>query len=145
MSVTKQPRKARGFHLTVQADGDEYGVTLHETNGQAENTTKVAQVNARQARNVQLALQQAVKASGHARTTLAPTRKTPIPLHEDAGVRLALVLLATERVKKGRRISDITTAIDHMATEEAYYWYAKSTGPDATRVRRALRLFLAEE
>ena len=61
------------------------------------------------------------------------------------GVRLALVLLATDRVSKPRRIDNMLGSVSNMAVEEAYYWYSKCMGTDAGRVRRALRMFLAED
>ena len=87
----------------------------------------------------------AVKASGHPRTVLGPQRKAPIVLTEEVGVRLALTLVATAPISKARRIDTMLGNIDNMAVEEAYYWYAKCMGPNAGRVRKALRIFLAEE
>jgi hypothetical protein len=48
-------------------------------------------------------------------------------------------------VSKAGRIRHIVAGVSMMSTEETYYWYAKAVGPDAERVRRALRIFLAEE
>ncbi|MGB0091185.1 MAG: hypothetical protein WBP81_01395 [Solirubrobacteraceae bacterium] len=53
--------------------------------------------------------------------------------------------MATSPISKTRRIDKMASVIEGMSTEEAYYWYAKCTGPNAARVRRALRVFLAEE
>ena len=65
--------------------------------------------------------------------------------HEEAGVRLGLVLLATDPIVKSRRLQEITEGVANMTGEETYYWYAKAVGSNADRVRRALRLFLADE
>jgi hypothetical protein len=138
-------REVRGFRLNVEPTDDAFGVLLEETNGRPENTTAVVRTDATHTREVLGSVMGAVTQSGHARTTLGPTRKVPIALAEEAGLRLALVLLATQPVSKSRRIQDMVGGIDAMATEEAYYWYAKCMGPDAGRARRALRLLLAEE
>lgn len=138
-------RKIRGFRLKVEPSDGAFGILLEETNGQPENTSVVVRVDANHTREVLVSVMGAVTASGHARTTLTPTRKAPITLEEEAGLRLALVLLATQRVSKPRRMQAMMGGIDGMATEEAYYWYAKCMGPDAGRARRALRLLLAEE
>jgi len=91
------------------------------------------------------ALLEAVRKSGHAKTVLSPTRKRPVILEEEAGVRLGLLLLAIERVSKPRRIEDMRDGVAAMSGEETYYWYAKVTGNEGRRHRRALRLFLAGE
>jgi hypothetical protein len=87
----------------------------------------------------------AVKASGHAKTVMSAVRGKPVPLTEEEGVRLALLFIASAPVTKTRRIDEMASAVAGMSTEEAYYWYAKCTGSGASRIRRALRMFLAEE
>jgi hypothetical protein len=118
---------------------------LEETNGHAANTLLVARADEKHTRAVLPAVMDAVKASGHQRSMLSQQRRVPIVLSEEAGVRLALVLLATDRVSKTRRIDNMLGSVNNMAVEEAYYWYAKCMGGDASRVRKALRIFLAEE
>lgn len=145
MKGSPADHKIRGFRLTVHPTEAAYGVTLDETNGQPEHTTLVGRVDEAHTRAILGSVMNAVKASGHARTILGPHRKAPITLTDEAGVKLALVVLATDRVSKPRRIELMLGGIENMATEEAYYWYAKCVGPDARRVRKALRIFLAEE
>lgn len=140
-----EQRKVRGFQLTVEPTADAFGVLLEETNGRTENTAAVVRADASHTREVLVSVMGAVTASGHTRTTLGPARKKPITLDEEAGLRLALVMVSTLPVSKPRRIQAMVGGIDDMATEEAYYWYAKCMGPDAGRARRALRLLLAEE
>lgn len=145
MNQTKTERKVRGFQLSIERASSSYGVRLAETNGRPGGVITVARADDRRTRVVLPAVMGAVKASGHARTVLGPQRKAPIALSEEAGVRLALVLLAAGPVTKARRIDLMVGAVEGMATEETYYWYARCMGPDAARVRRALRIFLAEE
>lgn len=147
MSRTKKTleHKIRGFQLLVTPSDGAYGVALEETNGRPENTVLVARADAKHVRAVLPAVMDAVRASGHQRTTLSGQRKAPIVLNEEAGVRLALVLLATDRVSKPRRIDNMLGGVNNMAVEEAYYWYSKCMGADAGRVRKALRMFLAED
>ena len=135
----------RGFRVVVQPDRVAFGLILDETDGRSDEGSLVARVDADHAAVVLPAVMDAVRASGHARTVLGPQRRAPIVLTEEAGVRLALALIATERVTKPRRLDAILVGVADMAPEEAYYWYAKCMGPDGGRVRKALRLFLAED
>jgi hypothetical protein len=137
--------KIRGFRVLVQPGAKGFGIALEETNGHQRNTATVAKADAVHTLAVLPSVMAAVKRSGHARTILGPQRKAPIVLSEEAGVRLALALVTTAPVIKPRRIEAILGGIENMATEEAYYWYSKCMGPDSGRVRKALRLFLAEE
>lgn len=134
--------ESRGFHITVYPEADTYGIELHEVNGASH---LVASANRRRMRDISAFVTQAVRDSGHQRTTIHAGRKNPIPLKEEAGVRLALGLFATDGIRKGSRKTAMLTGVQNMAAEEAYYWYAKCVGNDGTRVRRALRLFLAED
>jgi hypothetical protein len=162
--VTSQPAKRstvaglhkagiRTFRLTVQpvptpsGEGDRYGVRLEEayTDGERMLAATVGSATPLQTARVLDALVTAVRASGHQAGVLSLSRRKPIPLDEAAGVRLALALLAAQPVSKPDRIRRIVAGVSAMSTEETYYWYAKAVGPDAERVRRALRLFLAEE
>ena len=147
MTRTKKTteHKIRGFQLLVAPGESAYGLALEETNGRPEHTVLVAKADEQHVRAVLPAVMDAVKASGHQRTTLGPQRKAPIVLSEEAGVRLALVLIATDRVSKPRRIDSMLGGVNNMAVEEAYYWYSKCMGADAGRVRKALRMFLSED
>lgn len=88
----------------------------------------------------------ALKRSGHSPTDLTPRRKKPFLLNEETGVRLGLLFFAVKPLHKPARIEAISQALRSMEAEEAYYWFSKcSTGPDASRARRAFRLLAAEE
>ena len=145
MTKNKPDKKARGFRLAIDpAGGDNYAVALEETNGPTSGRI-VAKASAEHASRVMPSLLEAVRSSGHPKTILSASRRTPIPLKEEAGVRLGLVLLATDPIVKSRRLERMTEGVSDMTGEEVYYWYAKVTGPDGRRLQRALRLFLAEE
>lgn len=135
-------RESRGFHITIHPEADTFGITLYEING---TQHVVASADRKRMRDLSPFVTQTVRNSGHQRTTMHAGRKSPIPLKEEAGVRLALGLFATDGVRKGSRKVVMLAGVQDMAVEEAYYWYAKCVGNDGSRVRRALRLFLAEE
>ncbi|MCH8900054.1 MAG: hypothetical protein IH942_06110 [Acidobacteria bacterium] len=105
----------------------------------------VARFTGKQLERNRHSLAGAVANSKHPRTILSPTRKAPVPLTEDAGVRLALIHLTTGPIAKPDRSDAIRYGIDAMSSEEALYWYAYCTGPVASRALRALRTLLAEE
>lgn len=146
-------QRARGFQLTVERDEDRtdgrYGVTLHETNGRPENTRQVASLPTDRLEATRPALVDALKASGHATTVLSASRKKPIGLSEDAGVRAALALNVIGGVTKPGRTSRLLDGISRLSDEECFYWYAHTVGnPDPAVSRRrtkALRIFLAQE
>lgn len=143
----------RAFRLNLvpaparAGEGDRYGIRLEEAYADGERTlaATVASGTPLQTARVLDALVAAVRASGHQAGVLSAARQRPIPLEEAAGVRLALALLAAQPVSKPERIRHIVGGVSMMSTEETYYWYAKAVGPDADRIRRALRIFLAEE
>jgi hypothetical protein len=140
-------QKPRGFRLIVRPQGsDTYGLRLEETNGRPETPpTLVFKVDWKATRRILPSVMEAVRRSRLPRSVLGPRRQKPLVLDESAGVRLALVFLATGPVSKHARVDAMAGAIADMSTEEAYYWYAKCMGPQAARARRALRLLLAEE
>ena len=142
----KPEEKPRGFRLLItEASADGYGVALEETNGSRGQPKLVGRASLDRTRHLMPALLDAVRKSGHAKTVLSSARRQPVVLDEEAGVRLGVLLLAADRVSKARRIEDMTDGVASMTGEETYYWYAKVTGHEGLRHRRALRLFLAEE
>ena len=86
----------------------------------------------------------AIRQAGHQPSVLAFKRKAPIRLGEAEGVRLALVLLATQPITKHERVRALVTGINAMSIEETYYWYSKCTGLDGNCARKALRTLLAD-
>ena len=146
-ALAKFVLKRRGFTLRVVPEGsDLYGLHLAEVGNADHGSSGLdLRVKASRARRVLESALAAVKASGHSKTALAVHRMRPLVLSEEAGVRLALVLLTTVPLVKSRRVDAMARAVEAMTTEEAYYWYAKCVGEDGPRARRALRLLLAEE
>jgi hypothetical protein len=94
-------------------------------------------------------LAEALRTSGQAKTTLKPTRKAPVELAEEAGVRAALALAVIHGVTKPGRTARLLDGVSRLSNEECFYWYAHTIGTsDPTVGRRrlkALRIFLAEE
>ena len=140
-------KRVRGFQLCVQLSGpDDYGLLLEQTNGSAATAPlRVTRADPAHTRRLMASVLRAVKASGHAKTVMSAMQAKPVPITEEEGVRLALLFIASAPVTKTRRIEEMVSVVASLSTEEAYYWYAKCTGPDASRIRRAFRLFLAGE
>jgi hypothetical protein len=129
------------FRLIVQRDrGETYGITL-ETCGKAKPIVTLAP---QQTGRVIDALFAAVRGSGHQPSVLTFTRKAPIQLSEPAGVRLALIAMATQPIAKPERVRALVAGINAMSTEETYYWFSKCAGSNADRARKALRNLLSD-
>lgn len=156
MSAIKRARPAshlglvegvRGFRLIVTPGrGETFGVMLEETYGENGGTitAPVSTATAGQAGRVVDALFAAVRKAGHQPSILAFERKAPIRLGEAEGVRLALVILATQPIVKHERVRALVAGINAMSTEETYYWYSKCMRLDGNRARKALRTLLAD-
>ncbi|WP_051824135.1 DUF7680 family protein [Kitasatospora aureofaciens] len=138
----------RGFRLIVQPGrGETYGLTIEETYGEVGSVlaTAVVTLTPQQTGRVVDALFAAMRRSGHQPSVLTFTRKAPIRLAEPDGVRLTLILMATQPIAKHERVRALVAGINAMSTEETYYWYSKCIGIDANRARRALRTLLAAD
>jgi hypothetical protein len=149
----KAATSTRGFELTVdpgsqQADGT-YTVTIWQTNGRPDNRREITRIPADRLAAAQPALADALRTSGHHRTALTATRKKPIALTEDAGVRAALAAATITGITKPGRTPRLLDGIARLSTEECFYWYAHTLGTsDPAQGRRrlkALRIFLADE
>ena len=67
-------------------------------------------------------------------------------LNEESGVRLGLLMLAVKPLRKSSRMTDISEQVQSMASEEAYYWFSKSTDHQVgRRSQKAMRILLARE
>jgi hypothetical protein len=136
----------RGFQLVIEPNGsDEFGVRLEQTNGGGSPAKVLASIRPRDIASLMDPLHEALRVSWHQRTVLSPSRKKPIGLDEAAGVRLALALVAVGPISRWSRREEILGGVAAMSTEEAYYWFARTTGPIGSRARRALRIMLADD
>lgn len=138
----------RGFRLVVQPGrGETYGLTVEETYGEVGSVfaTAVVTLTPQQTGRVVDALFAAIRRSGHQPSVLTFTRKAPIRLTEPDGVRLALILMASQPIAKHERVRALVAGINAMSTEETYYWYSKCIGVDANRARKALRTLLSDD
>jgi hypothetical protein len=150
--MSRRSTITRGFHLVVhpteRMDG-RYAITVRETNGARDNAREVALLPAERLDAGHGPLADALRASKLAGTALKGTRRTPVPLAEDAGVRVALALNVISGITKPGRTSRLLDGMARLSDEECFYWYAQTVGAgdDATQRRRfkALRIFLAEE
>ena len=137
----------RGFRLVVtRGRGETFGVTLEETYGESGGTitAPVSTATPVQTGRVVDALFVAIRQAGHQPSVLAFNRKAPIRIGEAEGVRLALVMLATQPIAKHERVRALVAGINAMSVEETYYWYSKCMGLDGNRARKALRTLLAD-
>ena len=130
---------ANAFELRLFPCGDAgFGVELTEDqNGHAER--KVVRCWGTNLLAVNDHLLDALRLSGYRPTDLKLTRGKPFTLPEAVGVRLGLLLLAIKPLQKTRRIEDVSMAVQELADDETFYWYAKTT--DSRHGRRAQRAF----
>lgn len=137
---------ARAFRLTIKPGSNEtYGVSLEETYGDSGQVlaNHVISTTAVQTVRVLDTVVAAVRSSGHQPSVLAFGRKSPIKLVEASGVRLALILIATQPVAKHDRVRALIAGINAMSVEESYYWYAKCLGTEASNARKSIRMLIA--
>lgn len=87
-----------------------------------------------------------LKREGYRASVLHPARREPLPLSEEAGVRLGLLFLALKPLAKVSRMERIAAGLRGMPDEEAYYWFSKCVPQRGGRhAQRALRILLAGE
>ena len=146
LPTVSEARRPLRFELTVlPAEQRGFGVELVETSeSNAERPLRV-RLDGKATARVINSLLAAIRQSKLKPSALSSERKRPIELAEPAGVRLALVTLATAPLTRRVRISEIEEGVAAMSTEETYYWYSKCTGSDAKRSQRALRLLLSDD
>lgn len=143
MSVTSV--RERRFELQLQPTlaGDDWGFRLSETFGDAKDA--VAKVDAKRAIQFRRAVLKAVEASGYPPAAVSPKRCRTFNLKQGPGVRLALTVCASLPVARPLRRRAIADGVSSLSSEEALYWYARTSGPERGRALRALRLLLADD
>jgi hypothetical protein len=146
VTVLGSERQHRRFTLIVEAtSADTFALHLDEhSNGDAMPGRRIS-ADPLGVQRVLDSVLVALRESKIPRTAVSAQRRKPLALAESAGVRLALVLLATAPITKRERVAAVQTGVQAMSTEEAYYWYAKLSGKQAARASRALRILLADE
>jgi len=151
MTAPATPTSAAFQFVVNSADSTDgtYGVAVEVSEPGQNDTMVVARVPPQRLELAAGALAEAVIASGHKRTALKATRRTPIPLDEAAGVRAALAIRATDGVSKASRASRLFDSVSRLSEEECFYWYAHTVACSdrSTQMRRlkAFRLFLTTE
>ena len=140
-----RPESARAFRLTIiPASAETFGLALDETYGDNGHTLSSAVITTTAAQTTRVVdtVVAAVRGSGHQPSVLAFKRQEAIALDEPSGVRLALILITTQPITKHDRVRALIAGINSMSVEEAYYWYAKCLGPEASNARKALRTLI---
>lgn len=146
MALAPKRKRPLSFELeaTGNSNGERVGLILTETGSESGDRFAVS-LNPAASDRIQASLMAALRQSRLKPGELSPRRRKPLVLSEDAGVRLALTMVATKPVSRRKRIIEIEEGVTTMSTEETFYWYAKCTGPDGRRSQRALRLLLSGE
>jgi len=146
--AAKRKTAHRSFRLIVEPEeGEQFGIRIEETNGDPNRVLGIAaRIRPDQLRRLTDPLIAALRSSGHQPSILTPSRKAPLLLDEQAGVRLALATRAIEQVNKTSRAHAILEGLASMSDEEILYWWAKTTNPTSgSRALRALRIMLADD
>jgi len=138
------------FHLqVVPSESNHYGVELfqdHFRKGNGVESLLVSKLDGPPLQCVTDRLLEALKKNGYRSMDLSRGRKTPFDLDEETGVRLGLLFVAVKPLRKLGRIEAISSLMNAMAAEEAYYWFAKCTsGEHSRRAQKSVRILLAEE
>ena len=66
--------------------------------------------------------------------------KEPIEVSEHVGVKLTLLCLVTNCLKRLERIRGIVRTLENMTWEEIYYWYSKCRGKTKNKGLKAFRI-----
>jgi hypothetical protein len=138
------------FHLhVVPSEQGLYGVELYQDqfkNGNGMERVLVSKLDGPPLQSVTDRVLEALKKDGYRSVDLSRGRNAPFDLDEETGVRLGLVFAAVKPLRKLARIETISSSVNAMAAEEAYYWFAKCTsGENSRRAQKSLRILLAEE
>ena len=138
------------FHLqVVPSETGIYGVELHQDQFKKGNGMErflISKLDGPPLQSVTDRVLEALKKNGYRSVDLSRGRKAPFDLDEETGVRLGLVFVAVKPLRKMARIEAISSSVNAMAAEEAYYWFAKCTsGEHNRRAQKSMRILLAEE
>ena len=146
--------QTKPFELRIAPEGaHDYGLALYRIpsrgesrDGSGDGWELVVRIQGTPLRAVMDQVLTAIKQAGYRPADLSRGRKTPFLLNEELGVRLGLLMLAVKPLRKSSRMVDVSEQVQSMATEEAYYWFSKSTDQHvARRSQKAMRILLAKE
>ena len=142
------------FELRVVAEqSQDYGLALYRmpsrgehVNGSGHDWRQIVSIHGTPMRAVMDQILSSIKQAGYRPSDLARSRKAPFLLNEETGVRLGLLMLAVKPLRKSSRMTDISEQIQSMASEEAYYWFSKTTDHRVgRRSQKAMRILFAKE
>ncbi|MBC7473282.1 MAG: hypothetical protein H7263_03245 [Candidatus Sericytochromatia bacterium] len=63
-------------------------------------------------------------------------------INENLGVKITLLCLATNCLKRLERIRGLIRTLENMTWEEMYYWYSKCRGKTKNKGLKAFRILL---
>ncbi len=66
--------------------------------------------------------------------------KEPLEVNENLGVKITLLCLATNCLKRLERIRGLIRTLENMTWEEMYYWYSKCRGKTKNKGLKAFRI-----
>jgi hypothetical protein len=142
------------FALRVVIDGEGgYGLALYQkpqrdrdADGKVNGWRMVVKVRGAPLKAVIDQVLSTIKRAGYKPSDLSRGRQAPFNLPEDLGVRLGLLFLAVKPLHKPSRMADISSQVQGMSVEEAYYWFSKVTDSTrGSRSQKAFRILLAVE
>jgi len=114
--------------------------------GGAENMARLACIAREPLKAVVDQILGALKRCGYRGTDLRRGRREPFRLLELEAIRLGVLFVAVEPLRKVTRMRLIAEQITRMEPEELTYWFAKIMAiHGGDRARRALRMLMAEE
>ena len=145
LAPAKQRPLAFELQVTAAGDAEQFGVVFAEVGSSNGEPALRIKLGERATARIITSVLTALRESKLKPARLSPTRKKPLKLSEPAGVRLALTMVGTAPLSQRVRIAKVEEGVAAMSTEETYYWYAKCTGREGSRSRRALRLLLSDE
>lgn len=145
LAPTKQRALTFELQVTAARHAEQFGVELAEVGASDGRPDLLVRLGQKATARIITSVLAALRESKLKPAQLSAGRTEPLRLSEPAGVRLALVILGCAPISRRGRVAEIEEGVAAMSTEEAYYWYAKCTGREGSRSRRALRLLLSDE
>lgn len=105
----------------------------------ARRTTPLSRIEGWHLQLAENLVRRALDSNGYRMADLTRTRRTPLRLSEEDGVRLDLAFRAIPSLKRRTRIEDILHGIHEMSREEILYWHAKTSRDNGTLAENGLQ------